>query len=229
VNVRRRNDREGGFTLLEVLIAMTVLGILTGLLASGLGFGTRVWERERRQLDQWSDLETVQELLRRMLTQAIPLGGMFAAAAGQPGTFIGTENAMEFLGPAPAQSLAGGIYKYNLASRADPGGLRLVLTWKRRTPDGTRVKTRVTNAPPEEAEKLQTGAEVILADKLAEAKFSYFGTTEDGSAPGWRNRWQDPSKAPLLVRVQITFPPGDPRLWPELTVAPRIAGTRGGG
>ncbi|MGZ9034625.1 MAG: PulJ/GspJ family protein, partial [Rhodospirillales bacterium] len=54
-----------GFTLLELLVAMTVLGVLTGLLATGLSFGARIWEREQTQLEQWAELQMVHDVIRR--------------------------------------------------------------------------------------------------------------------------------------------------------------------
>jgi general secretion pathway protein J len=228
--VRQRPGREAGFTLLELLVAITVLGLLTGLLASGLGFGARVWERERRQLDQWSELQTVQELVRRMLSEAVPLAGTASSGGQQSGAFLGSEDEVKFVGPPPAQSLVGGIYQYGLASRLEPDGTRLVLTWRLRTPEGPKRRRRVSNDEPEgmDMEQLQEGDEVVLAERLASVRFSFFGAEEQGSAARWRDRWQDPTRLPLLIRLAIAFPPGDRRVWPELTIAPRITAPAGG-
>lgn len=230
MNARRgAGGGQAGFTLLELLIAITVLGLLTALLSGGLGFGARVWERERRQLDQWSELQTVQEMLRRILSQAIPLAQQGETQGAGSGSFVGTDSSLEFLGPPPAQSLAGGIYKYSLAVRVETSGLRLVLHWQRRTPDGIQAQRPVGNTAPEGAQRLQGGGEVLVIDRIAGAQFSYFGGSEEGSRPRWRDRWQDEAKTPLLVRLQVSFPPGDRRLWPELVVAPQLTATISGG
>lgn len=213
---------EAGFTLLELLVAMTVLGVLTGLLASGLSFGTRIWERERNQLDATSELQLVQDVLRRMLTQALPLSTPSETARTEESPFVGSSNAIEFLGPPPAQSLAGGVYAYRLLTRADPEGMRLVLEWRLRPPQGTKVRTKVTNATLGERERLLGEHEVILLDAVSNAEFSFFGASEDNSTTTWRNDWHDATKLPQLVRLKINFRPGDRRIWPDLLVAPRI-------
>ena len=168
-----RPARTAGFTLLEVLVAMTVLGVLTGLLTSGLSFGVRVWEHERTELDDWSDLQTVQGIIRRVLSQAWPMNAP-GPNGTQTGGFLGTETVIRFLGPSPAQSLPGGIYKYSLISRTDPDGLRLVLTWQRQTPDLKPRRSSRSGAAAAEEEG-PAPKEVVLAEHLATAGFSYFG------------------------------------------------------
>lgn len=220
-----RGDRQAGFTLLELLVAMTVLGLLTGLLASGLGYGARVWDRARGQLEVSSELQTVQDVLRRMLSQAMPLSTPPEdGTAVQEAAFVGRENAIEFLGPPPAQSIAGGIYAYRLAAKPDTTGTRLILEWRQRPPQqGRRVRTRVTNAELAEPEKLQASHEVVLLDHLGSVEFSYFGQAEEASKASWQSDWQNATKLPQLVRVKVRFRQDDARRWPDLLIEPRIA------
>lgn len=219
----RRGRPQAGFTLLELLVAMTVLGVLTGLLASGLGFGARVWERERNQLDISAEMQLVQDVLRRMLAQAMPLSTPGDQGSTQEPAFVGRENAIEFLGPPPAQSLAGGIYSYRLTTEPATGGERLVLEWRIRPPQPPRTRPRVTNAEPAEQDKLQALHEVVLLDHLVGAKFMFYGPPEDGGKPAWRHNWQNATTLPQLVRVEVDFHQNDSRRWPELLVEPRIA------
>ena len=228
----RSPRRPDGFTLLELLVAMTVLGVLTGLLATGLSFGTRIWEREQKQLEQWAELQMVQDVIRRTLGEAWPLNAPTSAgteAAAEGIAFVGTDTSVEFVGPPPAQSLAGGVYQYGLLSRAGPGGVSLVLTWRLRDPEATQQKGKRRDGARARQNETAEGKEVVLVDRLANAEFSYFGAGDEDVKPRWRDRWRDASKLPLLVRVQVTFPPGDRRRWPELLVAPAITGTIGEG
>jgi general secretion pathway protein J len=219
-----RGRAQAGFTLLELLVAMTVLGVLTGLLASGLSFGTRIWERERGQLDVATELQLVQDVLRRLLTQALPLSSPAEAGRREEPAFVGSEDSVEFLGPPPAQVLAGGVYAYRVVARTEADGVRLVLQWRLRPPQAGTTRVRVTNAELEEQDKLSTEHEVVLLTALSSAEFSFFGTGEEqGSSPTWRDNWRSSTKSPQLVRLKIGFRPGDPRIWPDLLVAPRIA------
>lgn len=225
-----RPDAANGFTLVELLVAMVVLGLLTALLASGLGFGARVWEREGRQLDQWSELQSVQEMIRRMLSESWPLT-IEGGPGEQPSGFLGTDSSIRFFGPPPAQSLVGGIYEYEFAMRVDADGVQqLVLTWKMRPPEGGERHQRVTNAAVEGEGKLLAGGEVLLLKGLAGVHFSYFGTPEGGNAPPrWHDRWDKNEKMPKLIRVKATFPPGDRRTWPDFLVEPMVNSVGGAG
>lgn len=214
--------REAGFTLLEILVAMTVLGVLTGLLSTGLNFGTRIWEREKGQLDVATELQLVQDVLRRLLTQALPLAQPPERGKAQEPVFVGQEDSVEFMGPPPAQLLAGGIYAYRLVARNEADGVRLVLDWRLRPPQGGTARVRVTNAELEGQEQLSSEHEVVLLRGLSSAEFSFFGATEEGSSPSWRDNWRSSTKSPQLVRLKVSFRPGDARTWPDLLVAPRI-------
>ncbi len=218
-----------GFTLLELLVALTVLGVLTALLSSGLNFGARVWERQRDQLGQQSEMQATQEVVRRLLTRAWPLGGSLTGSS-QQAALLGSDSSVQFFGPPPAQSLAGGIYTYKIDVQPGPQGRnRLVLIWRRRSADGTNRPEAPTNAPPDEAQRLKIGKEVVLIDGIVRAQFSFFGQGEDGEAGRWRDRWRDAEKMPALVRLEVTFPQGDDRSWPPLVVAPRVTGRLGEG
>jgi general secretion pathway protein J len=217
-----RGREQAGFTLLELLVAMTVLGVLTGLLASGLSFGTRIWERERGKLDVATELQLVQDVLRRLLTQALPLSSPAERGRTEEPAFVGSEDSVEFLGPPPAQLLAGGVYAYRVIARTEADGVLLVLQWRLRPPQAGTTRVRVTNAELEEQDQLSTEHEVILLKALNSAEFSFFGAAEEGSSPTWRDKWRS-SKSPQLVRLKIGFRPGDPRIWPDLLMAPRIA------
>ena len=222
----RRGRCEDGFTLLELLIAMTVLGVLTSLLASGIGFGARVWERERAALERTADLQIAQDLIRRTLGQAWPL--IASGGGNASGTaFEGSDDALHFVGPAPTQGLAGGIYSYGLETRTERHGLRLVLTWRLRPPEQEPRRQRTSNVAPEGQAKLQAGDEVVLVDRLAGVRFSFFGPDEQGAPARWRDRWEAGGRLPALVRLELTFPRGDPRVWPELTVAPMVTAAPG--
>ena len=162
--------RAAGFTLIELLVAMTVLGVLTGLLATGLSFGTRIWEREHKQLEEWAELQMVQDVIRRTLGEAWPLDAPTSAGT-EDGTggiaFVGTETSVEFVGPPPAQSLVGGVYQYGLLSRSGPGGVSLVLTWRLRDPEATQQKGKSSGGA--RARRSETAARARRSETAARA------------------------------------------------------------
>lgn len=221
-------EAAAGFTLLELLVAMTVLGVLTGLLATGLSFGTRIWEREQTQLEQWAEMQLVEDVLRRTVGEAWPLN-VPTVADTEGVAFVGTSNSINFLGPPPAQSQAGGIYQYGLLSRTGSEGASLVLTWRLHSPDGTQRQGRRGLVARIRRQASGEHKEVVLIDGVTNVEFSYFGGGGDDIEPRWSNRWEDAAKLPMLVRMHVRFPAGDRRRWPDLVIAPAITASMGEG
>ena len=78
---------EGGFTLLELLAALTVLAVLMTMMFGGLRFGARVWETGDRGLRGLAELQTASGFIRRQIAQAVPAdpgsGGQVTIGEGE--------------------------------------------------------------------------------------------------------------------------------------------------
>lgn len=194
-----------GFTLLEMLVSVTLMGLLAILLFGSLHFASRAWERSEANGDEMGDLRLVQELLRREIEQAYPAAAV-TGAEGRKVEFLGTADTMRFLGPAP---LAGGL----------AGNAWIVLNSG--SSGGDRQLT--IRASPELAVPGTVPWKDALLRGASTIHFSYFDAGADDGAPGWRDHWIGQKTLPAMVRIQIAFPKRDARAWPELVVAPRIA------
>jgi len=60
-----------GFTLVELLIALSLIGLITLLLFSGLRLGTRAWEGVETTADRTAELRVARNFLERALVQAL--------------------------------------------------------------------------------------------------------------------------------------------------------------
>lgn len=205
-----RASREHGFTLLEVLIAMTLLGLIMMLLFGGLRLGTRAWETNSNRVEEISQIEISHQVIRRMLAQAYPLvdRDVILDLTDRRGIdFEGQPESISFAGLMPAH-LGGGFHRFQLLVDDDGGASRLVLRWRRIAYGGEDDGV--------------AGNEAVLIERIAGVRFSYFGPTEDDDAADWHEAWDNPARLPALVRLEIDFPDGDRRFWPDLVVAPRI-------
>src|ERR1700742_436657 len=110
---------EAGFTLLELLISMAVLGLLTVLMFSSLTFGTRVWERSENVTVALNKIRSVQELLRS------DVSGLYPAAIGGAGEshvdFDGSADSVTFL--RPNADIPGAFERVTLSMRGEAGAL----------------------------------------------------------------------------------------------------------
>ncbi len=213
------NARQRGFTLLEILIAMTLLGLLMAMLFGGLRLGTRAWEASDARSAELARLEAVQGFIRRALTGAYPLLATSTDDAKRRIAFTGGAQAVAFTALMPAHFGVGGFYTITLTVEDGVDGARLVFRRRLyRSGDEEAPPPPPAAADDEEKEK-------ILLDGFSKAEFSYFGAADKDETPSWRDEWQEQKSLPDLVRLRVTFADNDNRVWPELVIAPRISAT----
>lgn len=196
--------REDGFTLLELVVALTLLALLLPLLFGGLHFGTAVWQRVDDRGRSGGDAEAVQTVLRRLIAQASPTPVMVEAGRTAV-SFDGDREGVTFLAPLPAAADVQGFGRISLHSADAKGAKRLVMTW---TPE------LAAGAPHDE----------VLLDGLAEIRFAYFGPDGDepSGPPSWQEEWRRRPALPRLVRLHVRFADGRGRSWPDLVAAPMM-------
>jgi general secretion pathway protein J len=181
-----------GFTLLEVLVALAVLGFLMLGLSQGLRFGLAAWDSQARLLGRGGDLDIADRTLRRIVTQIVPTDD--PQNPGLRGTAQGFEAVTEL--PVTA---ALPTRQASVALGVDRAG-RLLLRW---TP---YLHARRLGPPPapEESELLRN---------LARIELGYW------SGGIWLSTWAR-TELPDLVRIRLVFAAGDPRRWPDIVAAP---------
>jgi general secretion pathway protein J len=199
-----RTPFECGFTLLELLLAITILGLLMSVLAGGLRFGARAWESGDARAEQLTELGVVQRFLRQLIGQARP-HPIDGAAVPAKAAFAGAPDGVAFMALAPARLAGGEFHVFSLGLEAAEAGRSLVLGWYP-LPHG------------EEASDPDAGARrTVLLEGIETASFAYFDPGGPSRAPGWRESWHDPLLLPSLVRLQLVFVDRD-RVWPDLLV-----------
>jgi len=179
---------DAGFTLLEVLVALVVFGVLMAGLTRGVDFGLRAWNRQSAAIDARGELDAVDRALRGLIVRLDPAAGM-----------TGEAHAMAFTSRLPRGAVQA-TGEADLALGVD-GARRLVLRW---TPH--LHAERIGPQPPPET--------AILLRGIARLDLAYWPR----NGTGWRENW--PSRdLPAMIRLRVSFPPGDPRHWADLVTA----------
>jgi len=194
--------RSPGFTLLEILVVLVVLGFLMVGLTQGLRLGVQVWDRQRRTLDGVGELDATDRALRGLIEQMDPGGRI------EMSDIDGTDRTLRFTTRLPEAAGALTTRRAEVLLLVDRAH-RLLLRW---TPSPHGVPL-VPVRP----------IETVLLDSVDHIEISYKSTA---AAAGWERDWESPIP-PLLVRVHIAFAPADPRHWPDLIATPMRE--RGGG
>jgi general secretion pathway protein J len=195
---------EAGFTLLELLVAITLLSLLSLVMVGSLRFGVKSWERGTAHAELIDHSLLVQDFLRRTLEDAYPL---FSPGPAQGRVaFEGTARSLRFLAPAPVALGAG-------------GRMRIEVSLER---GGERSDLVVTTAP-ELGGDPSPKARKILMPNIEGMELSYFGRRRSDREAAWHEQWIGETALPQLLRLRMRLPSGDTRLWPDLFIAPRIS------
>ncbi len=190
----RQSDR--GFTLLELLVALVVLGFILAGLTQGVRYGLRATDTQARTLAERSELDAVDRAVRRLIEQMDP-------GSARDGALVrGGVGQLVFVSELPAAS---GLptRRADIALGVD-GARRLVL---RATP---RPAGRPFGPPP-------PPLETELLRDVDHIEFSYWPRSP---AAQWNSSWTA-RDLPLLVRLRVVFPTGDRRHWPDIIASPR--------
>ena len=215
---------ESGFTLLELLIATTVLAFLSLLLFGGLRFGTRVWEKTETATTATNRVRAAQLVLSEEITQIYPFYAGDTQATKHV-DFAGEDQRATFFAP----------------SKTLPGSMDLVTLQTVREKDGISV---VIASKPELEGTRATPTHYTLIRGLKWFQISYYGspsptgssstqpstTTKAGLGANaaaaakppaqWTSVWEGQQRLPELVRIRAAMM--DKSDWPDLVVSPRI-------
>jgi general secretion pathway protein J len=191
----RRTSGDGGFTLLELLVVLAVLGALFAGLAQGLHFEVQLWNVQRRALDGVSELDAADRTLRGLIERMDP-GGRIEMA-----DIDGTARTLRFTTLLPEAASAAPTRRAEVMLLVDRLH-RLMLRW---TPS-SHAAPLVPTVPEE----------TVLLSGVDRIELSYRPALP---AAGWQADWQNPIP-PGLVRIHIAFARDDPRTWPDIVAAP---------
>jgi general secretion pathway protein J len=193
LNARSRTAINGGFTLIEVIVALALMSVTILLILSALQGARKSLGVITRVSDQ-ADLYAVRRYLRDTIGSAWPL----AASASIQHPFHGAAHRVSFISSYMPPGRHAGLYQTLIEvspiSRATQREFQLIIT--QRLVDSQRSR-ELTRRLPNDRTVLLTGLDM--------AEFAYFGRLDDGSVGRWTSNWDGPNGLPQLVRLQVRF------------------------
>ncbi|MGH8491455.1 MAG: prepilin-type N-terminal cleavage/methylation domain-containing protein [Gammaproteobacteria bacterium] len=187
-----------GFTLVELLLALTLTGLIMVALYSGLRVGTRASDAAETRAAMTEDQRAVIGFISRQVTRAYPL--VWLDQGEQQLVFRGSARSLIFTANSPIRGEPGGLY---IGAIALVSGGRLVFTYWRAEPDLDDPLVA-----PEDARR------TVMLNHVQDALFSYYGKSRRVTA--WHDTWNDDERLPARVRLSIkTARHGD---WPVLVI-----------
>lgn len=179
----RKADAAAGFTLLETLVALTLVALLVGSVLQALrwvgtasGFGRRAERAAQVQAGATAVLDL--------------LAGALPAMPGAAG-FVGDATAFSFDGVSDGTAVPPGRVRISIGFQGSTAGGAIVATIRPMAAGATG------DAP--------AGWTTVLLDGVASGRFSYFGSRADRAPAAWGPSWPGTAGQPSLVLADLAL------------------------
>lgn len=191
-----------GFTLLEVLIAITLLALLMGMAFSALRGAISATRSGERTVNWTNQTRTVQEFLRRQLGHAMVIPFERMEDTGENHVFEAGRDELRFVAPLPGHLANGGPHVQWITISGDQ------ILFDHSQLNGYDHSDPKANNPRDP---------VVLMEGFASAHFEYRGLEETGELGDWSRQWDNVQQLPLMVRLVLEFEEEN-RDWPDLEI-----------
>lgn len=198
--------REHGFTLIEMLIALAVSGLLISLVYGSIVIGQRSALSLIDTVDETEVMLISLDFLQRAIGEARPVSS--PGSRGDHTGFTGGSESLSFITSLPMYVGQGGLTRITLGVEHFGGRERLLVE---RAAYPTRSNVGA----------LSSLGRAVLLDNIDALEIHYLGRTRDGQV-AWFDEWSDPRFLPNLVRIRIKPTKGP--VWPVLIGNP-LTGT----
>jgi general secretion pathway protein J len=196
-----RNDRRGaGFTLIEVIVTLTVLGFILLIISGAFRLGISTWERGESTKEEYQKVRILTQLISRQVKSVFPYKIKSQKAEGDYLAFDGKDHSLKFVSTLSmkAKQPEGFVYAiYEFKEGGKEGG-RLVL-----------YEQRVLNKDFfEEEPKEELG--VPLLEGVSNVRFEYYQEEDltKNREEGWVEEWnaKEEKRLPRAMKMTITYP-----------------------
>lgn len=176
---------ESGFSLIETLVALTLMGLVLSALANVTAQWLPNWNRG---LDRIQRSEMIGIGLQRIADDLADALYVSATNGETRPFFLGSEQSVTFIRTAFGPNAGLGLDLVHLGETTDKAGLATV-----------RSRTAFHPLPPEESpSQLHFGEPVVLFRAPYRLSFAYAGEDLE-----WQSSWQDPDKLPARIRLTV--------------------------
>ena len=178
---------DDGFTLVELLVSLTILALLLAMVPGTLRLGRRAWETPG-QLDQASAELAALGFVETHVKSAVPIYERDAQGVSRI-AFWGSPQSLGFVVPLSAGPYGGGLYRIDLGSalQSESGPVLRVSIYQ-------TANATAESVPPAEVRP--------LGRRLTRLQFRYFGPLAFGEVPLWHDAWTRTDRLPDLIEIE---------------------------
>lgn len=183
--IRSFSDRSvragsGGFTLLELVIAMTILTLVTVIIGGGLRLGINAWKKGELETDETQRLRILSGMFSQQLKSAYPYKMIFDDK--DVIVFEGKKNSLFFVTNEAGSSFAS-------------------LKWVRYEYRDNELLYKEGLLPDKELKEHISGDEETLDRDIGDVVFEFYSRDEES----WKEEWEPSESLPEAVRIKISY------------------------
>ncbi len=203
-----------GFTLIEVLIAFTLLALMTAAVFASFRLALNSYQKSQDRIEERARQRVMEDLIKRQVGSLFPLvptydfsATQLVASAMQAGSgsdlaattsplFLGNPDSMTFITVAPLQLLENPgltVVRYGLAedewSRPYLGAMELRF-------DGLDSFQIMAGLPP--------GKPLVMIDGVDSVRFEYYGYEPELQTYQWFDEWRGDERRSVPSAVRVT-------------------------
>ena len=199
-------NRARAFTLIEVLIAMSLLSLMMLLLFGSLHIGAKSWQQGEENMAMTNEIAVVQQFFTIHLANALPEWNDFDPEKERVFAFQGKKNALQFVGAFPASAERNGLQLFHIALKEEH--------------QKKAVTVSVSPFFPLAENETPLEDEVELIANVKQFELAYYGLNDETGENQWQNEWLNKDQHPRLVKISLEREEG--RWMPDIIVALRV-------
>jgi general secretion pathway protein J len=198
--------QQAGFTLLEIIVVMTMLSLIMVMIYGGIQSSRKISEKGLKRINATNEIRVVQELVRRQISRILPM-----AFKEEDNTFVifeGDESHIMFVSPMPGYLGKGGPHVQLIEIVNAKGGKILQFShWL------------LNDSLDEDSFEDSDQEPVVLLENIRDAEFSFIKLDEEGEPGDWEYDWEETENTPLMVRLEVDMGERAIMPWPDMQVA----------
>ena len=195
------------FTLVEVMVTMTILGFLLLMIFGTFRLGLSAWEKGESTKEEYQRARIVSQLIFQQTKSAIAYKVKTQKAEGNFLAFEGRARSLKFVSTVSLKTRkpSGLVYAFYEFREGGRGGGQLILY------EGRVLNKNFLDEPPREE------AAIPLLEGLGDVRFEYYQEedTNKNKTEGWVEEWSAKEENALPTAVRVTVFPLKGAGWTE--------------
>ncbi|HDH98325.1 MAG TPA: prepilin-type N-terminal cleavage/methylation domain-containing protein [Deltaproteobacteria bacterium] len=190
------SKRASGFTLLELLVSLTILAIVASLIFGSLKVGIGAWERGERDIDANQRLRAIAELVKAQMA-SIYAEKRLKLASGVEFFVRGDAKSLEFSSVAPILPKSNGrpVYvKYRVERDEETDSDQLYLR---------ELDLTLLNPKEIEREEDLKADYTLLIKSAKDISFEYLSASQAEKGQEWVKEWKEDKKNSLPMAMKL--------------------------